>query len=46
MPCLTMEKALYEMKLLKNEIQNRDIDLEPCMDADELQDFERTHMVR
>lgn len=46
MPCLTMEKALYEMKLLKIEIQDRDIDIESCMDAEELLDFERIHMVR
>ncbi|KAI8380272.1 hypothetical protein BD560DRAFT_432131 [Blakeslea trispora] len=46
MPGLTFESIVCEMRLLKNEILDKEIDLEPCVKANELVEFERTNLIR
>lgn len=46
MPALTMEVAIYEMRRIGFELQHRGFEIEPCMQSNELLDFERSHLLR
>lgn len=46
MPGLTHESINEEMRSLRRKLRTRAVDLEPCMDAEDLIEFEETHALR